>query len=43
MTLLLSGVDDTGFETIGWLVVIGGVTKLVDDEIVYVRFVMLVV
>ena len=39
----MSGVDDTGFETIGWLVVIGGVTMLVDDEIVYVGFVMLVV
>ncbi len=43
MTLLLGGVDDTGFETTGWLVVIGGVTMLVDDEIVYVGFVMLVV
>ncbi len=43
MTLLLSGVDDTGFETTGWLVVIGGETMLVDDEIVYVGFVMLVV
>lgn len=40
---MLSGVDDTGFETIGWLAVIGGVWMLVDDEIVYVGFVMLVV
>jgi hypothetical protein len=32
-----------GFETIGWLVIIGGVKMLVDDEVVYVGFVMLVV
>jgi hypothetical protein len=43
VTLFLGGVDDTGFETIGWLDVIGGVTMLVDDEKVYVGFVILVV
>ena len=43
MTLLLGGLDFTGFETIGWLVVIGDLTRLVDDEVVYVGFVMLVV